>query len=112
MLALGIMSTATGLETFLLGLALGLHLASTTRQPRARGEPRASTSAVLAAQKEASIDDERMLCPTCWESRHPGLHWFLARRVSCHEHSLYEAAYMPAGAYQEQSIEAHLPVSV
>jgi len=107
-LAWSVMGTAISLDTFLLGIALGLHLSGTTLRQKEVSEPRATTSVALAAVEETPIDvdDARMLCPTCWENRHPGLRWFLRERVLCHEHAAIGTAETREGNDQKHAVWA------
>lgn len=37
-------------------------------------------------EETIEIDEDKMLCATCWEERHPGLRWGFQRRTLCIEH--------------------------
>jgi hypothetical protein len=57
----------------------------TTRRSQAI-EERVALKALEASPVE--IDDDRMLCPICWESKHPGQAWSLRIGSHCREHLL------------------------
>jgi hypothetical protein len=45
-------------------------------------------AAALQAREEASIEveEDQIICPDCWESRHPGQQWPFRWYVPCGEH--------------------------
>ena len=75
------------------GLLLAVGIAAldrfTRRHMDKRSRAREKYAALLArAEQPVEIDDDCMLCPVCWESRHPGQTWSLRIGSFCMEHLL------------------------